>query len=639
MPSEIDSHYDLAMSLEVGQVFAGYTILRVLGAGGMGRVYLATHPRLPREDALKVLPAEYTDDPEYRKRFAREADVAAGLSHPHIVRIYDRGENDGQLWISMDYVPGTDASHLLYERYQSGLPIDEVVTIISDVASALDYAHHRGLLHRDVKPANILLTEPDNVQGRRIYLADFGIARLIDDASGLTATNVAVGTVAYAAPEQLKGDPVDGRADQYALACTAFHLLTGSPPFADTNPTVVITQHVSAPPPSIGARRPELSGLDPVFATAMAKNPSSRYNSCSDFALELSKHLSPYNYDTPIGLHAQHTQPAIILPTAQAGPRSWTRRPAVLFSALVAVALLILGAVFVGTKFTHSRKHTAAPVGSSTAGPPPAAQGPFTGTYRADFGPVTLINGKQVPNAQPSTGTYGVRSMCGGTGCVATGSRLKGERVFATSMVFDQLGSSWVAVALSTQPCNDTTSEIWEVFTLEARPDGTLVGEQTRTARNNCEERRTVTFTRTGDAPAGLPDPATLPPRVPSVAEAFHGRYARTLAVAGRGTQPEGDSPGVTNCLRTGDRCMSFFHFDSGDAPLIFAGSSWTWDEVSSGKCPDGSPTTVRISATYPLPQPTADPLPSLTGHGHWAQTGTCSVNVDLDDTFTRTGD
>lgn len=118
--------------------------------------------------------------------------------------------------------------------------------------------------------------------------------------------------------------------------------------------------------------------------------------------------------------------------------------------------------------------------------------------------------------------------MCGGTGCVATGSRLKGERVFATSMVFDQLGSSWVAVALSTQPCNDTTSEIWEVFTLEARPDGTLVGEQTRTARNNCEERRTVTFTRTGDAPAGLPDPATLPPRVPSVAEAFHGRYART---------------------------------------------------------------------------------------------------------------
>jgi serine/threonine-protein kinase len=362
------------MSVEVGQVFAGYTILRLLGAGGMGRVYLATHPRLPREDALKVLPAEYTDDPEYRTRFAREADVAAGLSHPHIVRIYDRGETDGQLWISMDYVPGTDASHLLHERYQRGMPIDEVVAIISAVASALDYAHHRGLLHRDVKPANILLSEPDNVQGRRVYLADFGIARLIDDASGLTATNVAVGTVAYAAPEQLKGDPVDGRTDQYALACTAYHLLTGTPPFADTNPTVVITQHISAPPPSIGSRRPELSGLDPVFARAMAKDPNNRYGSCSDFALDLAKQLAPRTYDTPVGLHAQHTQPAIILPTTPPERRGWTRRPAVQFGALVAVALLIVGGVFAGTKLRHRGTQTSAPPGSSTTTAPAAAK-------------------------------------------------------------------------------------------------------------------------------------------------------------------------------------------------------------------------------------------------------------------------
>ncbi|MDP7705970.1 MULTISPECIES: serine/threonine-protein kinase [unclassified Mycobacterium] len=631
------------MSLEVGQVFAGYTILRVLGAGGMGRVYLATHPRLPREDALKVLPAEYTDDPEYRMRFAREADVAAGLSHPHIVRIYDRGENDGQLWISMDYVPGTDASHLLHERYQSGLPVDEVIAIISAVASALDYAHHRGLLHRDVKPANILLTEPDNVQGRRIYLADFGIARLIDDASGLTATNVAVGTVAYAAPEQLKGDPVDGRTDQYALACTAFHLLTGAPPFADTNPTVVITQHISAPPPSIALRRPELSSLDPVFAIAMAKDPNGRYSSCSDFALELSKHLATQDYDTPINLHARQTQPSIpMLAAHEPESKSWVRRPAVLIGALVAVALLLVGSVFALSRFTSSRKHTAAPPGSSTAvpqGTSAAAQGPFTGTYRADFGPATLLDGESVPTAQPTTGTYGVRSMCGGAGCVATASRLKGERAFASTMVFDQLGSSWVAVVLSTQPCKANTVEIWEVFTLEARPDGTLVGDQTRTARNNCQERRTVTFTRTGDPPGGLPDPATLPPRVPSMAEAFRGHYQQTLTLPGQGPQQKGDSAVVTNCLRTGDRCMSYFHTGSGDVPLIFAGGGWTWDEVSSGKCPDGSPTTLRISATFPLPQPPADPLPSLPGRGHWAQTGTCSTDVDFDDTFTRTGD
>lgn len=643
VPPTNASNYHLPMSLVVGQEFAGYKILRVLGAGGMGRVYLATHPRLPREDALKVLPAEYTDDPEYRKRFAREADVAAGLSHPHIVRIYDRGENDGQLWISMDYVPGTDASHLLSERYQSGLPVDEVIAIVSAVASALDYAHHRGLLHRDVKPANILLTEPDAGQARRIYLADFGIARRIDDSSAITDINVAVGTVAYAAPEQLKGAPVDGRVDQYALACTTYHLLTGAPPFTDSSPTVVITQQISSPPPPIGTRRPELSSLDPVFAIAMAKDPEGRYGSCSDFALELTKHLTPYEYDTPIALHARHTQPSIPLPK-QPDPdaKGWARRPSVLLGALVAVALLIVGSVFAASKLTHSGKHSAAPLGSSTASPqatPPAAQGPFTGTYRADFGPITLLDGKQVPDAQPITGTYGVRSMCGGAGCVATASRLKGEREFASTVVFDQLGDSWVAVALSTQPCNANTGEIWEVYTLQARPDGSLVGEQTRTARNNCEARRTVTFTRTGDAPAGLPDPATLPPRVPSMAEVFHGRYQHTLTLAGQGPQPRGDSTVVTNCLRTGDRCMSFFHFDSGDIPLIFAGGGWTWDEVSSGKCPDGSPTTLRISASYPLPQPAGDPLPSLVGHGHWAQTGTCAVNVDLDDTFTRTGD
>ncbi|WP_205874667.1 serine/threonine-protein kinase [Mycobacterium camsae] len=631
------------MSLEVGQEFAGYTILRVLGAGGMGRVYLATHPRLPREDALKVLAPEYTADPEYRTRFAREADLAAGLSHPHIVRIYDRGENDGQLWISMDYVAGTDASHLLNERYQRGMPIDEVIAIISAVASALDYAHHRGLLHRDVKPANILLTDPDGGQARRIYLADFGIARRIDDATAITAVNVAVGTVAYAAPEQLKGEPVDGRTDQYALACTAYHLLTGAPPFTDSSPTVVITQQISSPPPSIGTRRPELGALDPVFAIAMSKDPNGRYASCSDFALELTKHLAPYDYDTPINLHARQTQPSIsLLSQTDPEPRGWARRPAVLFSILVAVALLIVGGVFAGSKLTHSGKHTAPPLGSPTAAPPPtpaAAQGPFTGNYRADFGAVTDLDGKPVPDARPSTGTYGVRSVCGGAGCVATASRLKGDAAFASTMVFDELAGNWVAVALSTHPCRDNTSEIWEVFTLQARPDGTLTGEQTRTARNNCQEKRTVTFTRTGDAAPGLPDPATLPPRVVSVAEAFHGRYQLTRTFAGGNPQQLGESAIATNCLRTGDRCMSYFHNKSGDVPLIFAGGGWTWDDLSTGTCPDGNPATLRASATFPLPQPVPETLMSLAGHGHWTQTGTCAVNVDFDEIFTRTGD
>jgi serine/threonine protein kinase len=290
------------MSLEIGQVFAGYTIRRVLGSGGMGTVYLASHPRLPREDALKVLPADLTDNPEFRARFTREADLAASLSHPHIVRVHDRGEADGQFWISMDYVRGTDAGALSRTQYPRGMPLDQVVAIVTAVGSALDYAHNRGLLHRDVKPANILLTEPDG-QPRRVFLADFGIARRIDDASRLTSTNMTVGTAAYAAPEQLKGEPIDGRADQYSLACTAFHLLAGIPPYDHANPMVVISHHVNSPPPPISAYRPELAELDSVFATAMAKKPDDRFASCQDFANQLGQRLSAAAY-------TQETQPA-----------------------------------------------------------------------------------------------------------------------------------------------------------------------------------------------------------------------------------------------------------------------------------------------------------------------------------------
>ena len=246
----------------------------------MGQVYLAQHPRLPRRDALKILPSELTANDEFRQRFNREADLAASLYNEHIVGIHDRGEYDGQLWISMDYVEGTDAAKLLRTKYPSGMPKADVVEIISAVADALDYAHSRGLLHRDVKPANILLT--DASPRRRILLADFGIARELGDISGLTATNMLVGTTAYCAPEQLQGSDLDGRADQYALGCTAFNLLTGSAPFHHSNPAVVISQHLSAPPPhdqrapaGIGRPRrrpsPKRSPRNPRTATRRAR--------------------------------------------------------------------------------------------------------------------------------------------------------------------------------------------------------------------------------------------------------------------------------------------------------------------------------------------------------------------------------
>lgn len=218
----------------------------------MGEVYLAQHPRLPRRDALKLLPPDWSADAEYRTRFSREADLASTLWHPHIVGVHDRGEHEGQLWISMDFVDGLDAAELLADRYPVGICAEVVVPIVTAVASALDAAHKQGLLHRDVKPASIMLTHVDDDGEQRILLTDFGIARDVNDISGLTTTNMTVGTVAYCAPEQFLGEDLDGRADQYALAATTYHLLTGSPLFSNSNPAVVISRHLQAtwaPPP------------------------------------------------------------------------------------------------------------------------------------------------------------------------------------------------------------------------------------------------------------------------------------------------------------------------------------------------------------------------------------------------------
>ena len=641
------------MSLAVGQVFAGYTILRVLGTGAMGTVYLAKHPRLPREDALKVLPAELTVNPEFRARFVREAELAASLSHPNIVGIYDRGEQDGQFWISMTYVAGTDA-RVLCQQFSGGLPVSEALPIVSAVASALDYAHHRGLLHRDVKPANILLTEPDD-QPRRVFLADFGIARLVDDPTGLTATNMAVGTVAYAAPEQLRGESLNGRADQYALACTAFHLLAGVPPYDASNPAVVITCHVSAAPPSIGACRAELAGLDPVFAVAMAKSPADRFGSCQQFVDELTRHIGPMvspTADTQIALSTQDTQPSLggatpVWPAYASPDPVWPqeappapvvegRRIGVIAAAVAGALLVLAGVVFVGVRLTQH------PDQPATAAAAPNT-GPFTGIYRVDFSPPMSLDGVQAAGAATSTGTYALRSVCKPTGCVATASRLSGQLTFATDMVFDEVGGSWVGVAIGAGPCRDAQAETWEVFKLQPRPDGTLAGEYTATAANACGGKNTVTFTRTGDLDANnsLPDPGTLPSRVVSPAEALRGRYHEKRTFKNGSPQQESDFSVSTDCLRTGDRCMSFFHAPIGTVEaLVFDGGNWVLDTAVESKCP-GNGASMRVTKTgqYPLPQPLQNPIALLTGNGHQQQTEPCAASVDFDETFTRTGD
>lgn len=357
------------MPVADGATFAGYTIVRLLGAGGMGEVYLAQHPRLPRRDALKVLPASVSADGEYRERFDREADIAATLWHPHIVGVHDRGEFEGQLWISMDYVEGTDAACLLRQSHPDGMPRGEVAEIISAVADALDYAHQRNLLHRDVKPANILLANPEG-SDQRILLADFGIARWTNDISGLTATNMTVGTVSYAAPEQLMGERLDGRADQYALAATAFHLLSGRPPFQHSNPAVVISQHLSATPPAIGDQRPELAGLDPVLAKALAKSPADRFERCADFARALAHQLGS---DTPADVGTSLAAP---VPTPAKAPRRPLMRAGIIVPAILAVLLLaaIVAAVFeAGRADNEDRPASAATSTSPTLTRPTSA--------------------------------------------------------------------------------------------------------------------------------------------------------------------------------------------------------------------------------------------------------------------------
>ncbi|MFC9663477.1 serine/threonine-protein kinase [Nocardia sp. NPDC127606] len=278
-----------------GGVFAGYTIERLLGRGGMGSVYLARHPRLPRRTAMKLLNRELFFDNEIKARFEREADLVAQLEHPNIVTVYDRGVENDQLWISMRYIDGADASSL-------PSPVDpaRAVRIVAETAAALDFAHSRGVLHRDVKPANILIEPVDGTE--RVYLTDFGIARLHDDnAAKLTQTGTFTATLAFASPEQLSGIALDGRADQYSLACTLFRLLTGTTPFDATNPVAVIQGHLQQPPPRASTLQSGITpALDAVIARGMAKRPEERFATCAEFAAAALRAVAGHGVAQPI---------------------------------------------------------------------------------------------------------------------------------------------------------------------------------------------------------------------------------------------------------------------------------------------------------------------------------------------------
>jgi beta-glucosidase-like glycosyl hydrolase/serine/threonine protein kinase len=356
------------MRLTSGDTFARYMIVRLLGSGSTGEAYLAEHPTMPLQYVLKILSEEISADAEFRERFNREERLAVKLSHHNIVHVHRRGLHRGRLWTLMDYVEGPDIGHELQQRYPDGMPMRQMLAVVRSVAAALDYAHHRGMLHRDVKPSNILLSAPEGGK-RRILLSDFGLARTSDDTHGLVTTSATPVMINYAAPEQRRGEALDEAADQYALAATAFHLLTGSQPRAED-------------------RGPDLRARNAALARALSEDPNDRFDSCTQFAEALAS----------VG-HRQRevTTPARTKPAdSQAPPRRTQshhlptrfrsrrhRRTVIsLIAAVFAVALVATG-VFVGIRLGGGR-HPVAIAPSRTPAPASAPGAPLPSSACGD---------------------------------------------------------------------------------------------------------------------------------------------------------------------------------------------------------------------------------------------------------------
>lgn len=296
----------VAPGLGAGSRIADYRLEEQVGHGGMAVVFRACDERLGRLVALKIMAPAVAADAAFRQRFIRESRAAAAVDDPHIIPVYEAGEASGVLFIAMRYVPGGDVRTLV-DR-QGPLRAGRAAAIISPVASALDAAHAAGLVHRDVKPGNMLV---DARPGRpdHVYLSDFGLSKGAMSSARLTGTGQLLGTLDYISPEQIAGRQVDGRTDQYALACAAFELLTGAPPFRRDEATAVMYAQLSEPPPQLTSLRPDLPpAADQVFARALAKAPGQRYADCREFAdaLRASCDLAPYDSDHNVRRTADH---------------------------------------------------------------------------------------------------------------------------------------------------------------------------------------------------------------------------------------------------------------------------------------------------------------------------------------------
>lgn len=418
----------------------GYRLEELIGRGGMAVVFRAHDVRLSRTVALKIVAPEHAADESYKQRFISESRAAAAVDHQNIVPIYEAGEAHGVLFIAMRFVHGGDVSSLVRER---PLPAARAAEIIRQAASALDKAHAHGLVHRDIKPENMLLDpggEQDDGHRDHLYLSDFGLSKGVLRTSGLTPTGLFVGTLDYISPEQLEDKPLDGRADQYSLGCTAFKLLSSVPPFRRDSGPAVIAAHLWAPSPILTSLRPDLpADVNDVFAKALAKLPQDRYSTCGEFAKALGDALSrpaakPTAGDRPLG-------PAVPALAGAAPPRG--RRGKVMAGASGGIAIVaVLGLVIVhlltgwpqsanthrppsaagsgrhkGNQDSLSRHRS--PVGRSGSAGPSTSPAPNT----AGLAPAAHPGGPTPTTVlDPGSGNLGTNAIAfGPTGVLATG--------------------------------------------------------------------------------------------------------------------------------------------------------------------------------------------------------------------------
>jgi Protein kinase domain len=366
----------MAPAPRIGTEFAGYRIEGLLGRGGMGVIYRAEHPRLGATVALKVMEPELALDEVFRERFVREARAAARIKHPNIIPIYDAGEWHGDLYIAMRYIEGDDLRSVL--RRDGALPAEQTYVIGLQIASALDAAHRSGLIHRDVKPGNILIEPgPDPDSPPIAYLADLGLTKHVDSHSGMTGSGELLGTIDYIAPEQISGLQVDGRADVYSFACVLFECLTGTVPYARENQAAVLWAHLHDEVPRATTVNPSLTtAVDAALARGMAKSPADRFST----ALELVAALRAPLDATAIRSDGAKTTPRPTSPPA-AGGRGGRRGLAV----AAAVGVLLGGAGAAAVAFLVADGESAGPqtVGNepppdgTTEAPKPAAWTPF----------------------------------------------------------------------------------------------------------------------------------------------------------------------------------------------------------------------------------------------------------------------